>query len=122
MQGSRLYDNKGRALTSFQDGPAICLIGNAKTQGTPHQIAHGGGAQIQEQAATNGGVIPLGDAVDISVSAALVARPECAGEILTKTYDAFGDFDPNTNVRGTNNPIGPDSPASGNVNIKPPSM
>ncbi len=120
-QGSRIYTDKGDPLTSFQDGPSICLIGNKSTAGTPHNIAHGGDRQIQDEAAGNGGVTSLGQAVDISVSAALEARPECTGEIMTKTYDEFGKFDENTKVRGTNNPIKPDSPASGQINTEPPS-
>ena len=119
-RGDRLYANDGSRLTSFGDGPAICLIGNKSTQGTPHNAAHGGDGEIQSRAADNGGVLSLGEGVDISVSHALAARPECSGEILTKTYDEFGRFDPDTPIRGTKNPIGKDSATSRLLNIVKP--
>ncbi|MEE8627608.1 MULTISPECIES: hypothetical protein [Methylobacterium] len=107
-------------MTSFGDGPAICLIGNKSTQGTPHNAAHGGDGEIQSRAADNGGVLSLGEGVDISVSHALAARLECSGEILTKTYDEFRKFDPGTPIRGAKNPIGKSSAISKLLNIVKP--
>ena len=119
-RGDRLYANDGSRLTSFGDGPAICLIGNKSTQGTPHNAAHEGDSEIQSRAADNGGVLSLGEGVDISVSHALAARLECSGEILTKTYDEFRKFDPGTPIRGAKNPIGKSSATSKLLNIVKP--
>ncbi len=109
-----------KSLTSFGDGPAICLIGNKSTQGTPHNAAHGGDGEIQSKGCRQRWGAFLGEGVDISVSHALAARPECSGEILTKTYDKFGRFDPDTPIRGTKNPIGKDSATSRLLNIVKP--
>ncbi len=57
-RGDRLYANDGSRLTSFGDGPAICLIGNKSTQGTPHNAAHGGTAKSSPGLPTTVGCFP----------------------------------------------------------------
>ncbi len=57
-RGDRLYANDGSRLTSFGDGPAICLIGNKSTQGTPHNAAHGETAKSSQRLPTTVGCFP----------------------------------------------------------------
>ena len=72
--------NRIPGLPSFNDGPAICLQGYAKTAGDEHNIAHEADAAI---AALGGatGTAPINQITLISVASATKARPKCAAEI-----------------------------------------
>lgn len=68
-------------LPSFNNGPAICLKGYAKTAGDEHNIAH----QADEDIARLGspsGTAPIGEITKISIEHTRNARPECQKEIV----------------------------------------
>lgn len=71
-------------LPAFNDGPSICLKGYAKSAGDEHGIAHTADAQVAAlgQGGNPIGTAPINKITEISVRAAIKARPECAKEIM----------------------------------------
>lgn len=63
-------------LPSYYDGPAICLIGQAKLAGDEHGIAHLADADIAAMGQGTG-MAPISDITKRSLMAIGAARPEC---------------------------------------------
>ena len=105
-------------MPSLQDGPSICLTGQAKSQGSEHNAAHEGTdpriAALGDRN-DNGaeGTAPIGDILDIAVEEVSKVKPHCADEIKRRTDEAFRDVDRSKYGRTTQQPPGRGSEARG---------
>ncbi len=111
--GSRGKGAKGQdripGMPSLQDGPSICLTGQAKTQGSEHNAAHEGTDPrinaLGERADNGGkGLAPIGEILNIAVDEVAKFKPHCADEIKRKTEEAFKDVDRSKYGRTTQQP------------------
>lgn len=122
--GSRGKGAKGQdripGMPSLQDGPTICLSGNAKTAGSEHNAAHSGTdpriASAGERT-DNGsrGTAPIGEILDISIEEVSKIKPHCEEEIRKKTNDAFKGVDRSKYGRTTQQPPSKGSDAHGSL-------
>lgn len=100
--------NRIPGLPSFGDGPSICLEGNARVQGTQHNIAHQCDGLIAAlgQRTDNGplGTAPASEVVPVAMQAAVNARPECEQQIRDEVERRYGDVDPSQSMRTTQQP------------------
>lgn len=104
--GGDLAKRATSPFPSFWMGPAICLLGNARDDGTEHFEAHGADKVIESVGAKPGDINPIGTARigDIKEMAALHtgnARPECRREIFEAVKAAFPDEYDNRLARTT---------------------
>lgn len=96
-------------MPSLDDGPSICLSGNAKTPGSEHNAAHEGTDPRIAAAgdrSDNGlkGLARMGEILDISVEEVAKVKPHCAEEIQRKTAEAFRNVDRDQYGRTTQQP------------------
>jgi hypothetical protein len=125
IAGDRIPTPAGSApFPSYQDGPAICLLGGASTSGTQHNTAHQADATICAAGANSAtpGTLPVGYVMTESTSSAIAARPDCAGLIETAVTTAFNGVDPNALCRAKMMPIKPGSPAYDILNPTSPKL
>lgn len=110
---NRIPGKSGDDLLAFDDGPAICLKGNARTDGTEHNTAHKCDNVIEEKGATSDipGTISAVDGITIATAGAINARPDCAAQINKIMDDLLNNIDPDTLLRSTEQPPKPESPA-----------
>lgn len=122
--GSRGKGAKGQdripGMPSLDDGPSICLTGQAKTTGSEHNAAHEGtdpkiAALGNRTDNGQGGTAPIGDIIDISVEEVSKVKPHCADEIKRKTNEAFKDVDRSKYGRTTQQPPAKGSEARGSL-------
>ena len=100
--------NRIPGMPSFDDGPSICLEGNARTTGSQHNTAH----QCDQTLATIGqqtdngpvGTAPAADVVREATEAAVNARPECEQQIRDEVNRAYGNVNPDQSMRTTQQP------------------
>jgi len=78
---------------SFHDGPAICLKGRAKMEGSEHHIAHKCDKHIQAagRRTDNGplGTIPVAEALELIINSFRALRPQCVEEIRAELEKAY---------------------------------
>lgn len=103
-------------MPSLAGGPAICLSGHAKTDGTEHNEAHKGDAEIRDAAkrTDNGpvGTLPVSEAVPIAKQSAINARPECKEQIESEVRKAYPDYEnDNRSMNGAGKPAKDDAKA-----------
>lgn len=96
-------------MPSLVGGPSICLGGHAKTDGTEHNEAHKGDAEIRDAAkrTDNGpfGTLPVSEAVPIAKQSAINARPECKTQIEAAVRQAYPDYEnDNRSMNGAGKP------------------
>ncbi len=109
-----------RPKPSLDDGPSICLGGQAKIKDTEHELAHRG---TDPRIATAGGrtdnggkgLAPIGEIIEIAVEEVSKIKPHCADEIKKKTDDAFKGVDRNKYGRTTPQPPKKGSEARGTM-------
>jgi hypothetical protein len=97
-------DGKGE-----DDGPSICLSGNAKTQGSDHNKAHEGtdpriAAVGNDPTKGKEGTAPIGDILDIAIEEVSKVKPHCKDQIKAKVDEAFKEVDRNKYGRTTQQP------------------
>lgn len=111
--GSRAKGAKGQeripGMPAYEDGPSICLSGQARSGGSEHNAVHEGvDPRISAAGKRNDngaeGLAPIGEIIDISVEEAAKAKPHCADEIKRKTDEAFKDVDRKKYGRTTQQP------------------
>lgn len=102
---------KGRipGMPDFGGGPAICLTGNARVNGTEHHEAHKGDSIIATlgKLLTNGPVdtAPVSEVVPIAMQSAINARPECKQQIEDEVRKSFPDHEnDNRSMRTSDQP------------------
>lgn len=105
-------------MPSLEDGPSICVSGNARSPGSDHNAAHKGtDTRISDagKKTTNGveGNATMGEILDISIEEMSKVKPHCADEIKTKTVEAFKDVDRSKYGRTTQQPPKPGTNAHG---------
>jgi hypothetical protein len=106
----------GQAVACGNDGPAICLNGNAGDEDTDHNIAHQNDGIIEARGNMHSpaGTLPIGEILGLSVEAAKAAAPsdaDCQSKIDAWTgIDKYGG-DPSALVRSSNDPPAFGSPA-----------
>ena len=103
-------------MPTLGDGPAICLAGQAKVEGSEHNTAHQADRDIRElaQRTDNGpvGTVPVHQAVPKAMSAAIAARPECKEQIEAAVRKAYPDFEnDNRSMNGAGRPATGDAKA-----------
>jgi len=81
-------------MPSLNDGPTICLEGNAKTNGTEHSRAHAGtdpGIDAAGKRADNSppGTAPIEEILQISIEGVAKVKPHCTDEVKKSVNDAF---------------------------------
>lgn len=96
-------------MPSLDDGPCICLTGQARVPKSEHNVAHGGDRLIRNAAnrTDNGvvGTLPVKEAIPISMAAAIKARPDCEGEIRREVRRAYPDYEnDNRSMNGSGRP------------------
>lgn len=96
-------------MPSLADGPAICLQGHAKTDGSEHNTAHQTDSEIHEaaQRTDNGivGTLPVKEAVPKSIRGAIAARPDCAAQIEAAVRQAYPNYEnDNRSLNGEKRP------------------
>lgn len=111
--GSRGKGAKGQdripGMPSLDDGPSICLTGQARKTGGEHNAAHEGTdpkIAAAGQRTDNGGigVAPIGEIIEIAVEEVSKVKPHCTDEIKRKTDEAFKDVDRSKYGRTTQQP------------------
>jgi hypothetical protein len=96
-------------MPSIDDGPSICLGGQAKTQGSDHNKAHEGtdprivgvGNDVSKGPL---GTAPIGEILDIAIEEVGKVKPHCKEQIKAKVDEAFKDVDRNKYGRTTQQP------------------
>lgn len=96
-------------MPSLADGPAICLQGHAKVEGSEHNVGHEGDKEIRKlsKRTDNGpvGTVPVSQAVPVLMGAAIAARPECKAQIEAAVRDAYPDHEKdNRSMNGSGRP------------------
>jgi hypothetical protein len=97
-------DGKGE-----DDGPSICLSGNAKTQGSDHNKAHEGtdpriAAVGNDPTKGKAGTAPIGEILEIAIEEVGKVKPHCKDQIKAKVDEAFKEVDRNKYGRTTQQP------------------
>lgn len=115
-------------MPSLNDGMAICVIGNARTQSTEHWEGHLADKAIEDigKNATPPFTAPLSKVAQKSAEAMIKVRPDCTKEIMAAMVKQFAGKNPNQLLRAKQYPPLPKetisalkSGAASGANIKP---
>lgn len=98
-------------MPGFWDGQSMCVVGQARTQGTEHNEAHLADSAIEALGAnsTPPHTATLDAVKDASIAAMIALRPDCAVQITTAVNGEFAGRDPNQLLRAKQYPPLPDS-------------
>lgn len=99
--GNRAQSKKGKnrvpGMPTLDNGPSICLQGQASTEGTEHNTAHQGDRDVKELGLrTDNGppnTAPVAQVVPKVMSAAIAARPECKAQIEAAVRKAYPNYE-----------------------------
>jgi hypothetical protein len=97
-------------MPSLADGPAICVKGGAKEQGSEHNQFHAAVDPAIAALGDENGLAKLKDVIAAVKKQAAKVKPQCKQAIDEAIDKAFGDKDPDTLVRTTQQPLTPRAP------------